>query len=91
MGAGAAQCVVWCGGGVCAGHGPRDGSRRRVLPVGELGEFSVRVGPGYLIATALTSLNVVWPRRAFWIPSCMRVVMPSWMAASTISSVLAFV
>lgn len=45
----------------------------------------------YLMATALTSLNVVWPSKAFCTPSCIRVVMPSSMAACSISSVLAFV
>src|SRR2546428_8467255 len=43
----------------------------------------------YLIATALTCLKVVWPRRTFWIPSCTRVAIPSWRPKLSRSSVLA--
>ena len=46
---------------------------------------------GYLMATALTSLNVVWPSRTFCTPSCMSEVIPSSRAVRSISSVLAFV
>ena len=54
------------------GWGVRTPASFSILPA-----QSAFIHPDYLMATALTSLNVVWPSRTFWTPSCMRVVIPS--------------
>jgi hypothetical protein len=67
------------------------GRGRELVPFSILLLQAAFINSDYLMATALTSLKVVRPRRTFWTPSCMRVVIPSLMAFCSMSSVLAFV